>query len=314
MGENMVEAGSGENKAGAFQVQVLGGCEQADDQSVSLCQGRKVSFGEVSFLTPNTVVFGFNQSLALEVRGSEQAYQIADVRVKSVTGIEGQNCYNCEIVEIDDAALGQHHQLLKARGFPGKDHQPGGARERVPMSAGAGWPHLRESVMMLNLAVAQIESSMEDGERSVGELTQSFFHLSESLKSVYSELDSLDANDEQGQRKQDILQRMSSLQGHVTQAIMAFQFYDKLSQRLAHISTSLSDMARLVSDVSRVDDTEQWQDLKQKIKKSYSIEEEHALFEAILNGEDVHDAIRRIAAEREQKSRQREDDADIELF
>lgn len=304
----MGESSAGQGKVN-FQVTVV----TAEGES-SVCAGHELRLGQLSFLTPNTVVLAYNRSLCLHITADGVDYRIEDARVQSVTGIAGRNCYRCEIMRLDEAALLQHHRLLVDQGFPNSEETPGQSGEQVPMSAGAGWPHLRESVMMLNLAVAQIESSMEDGERSVGELTQSFFHLSESLKAVYGELDNLDAGDQQDERKREILQRMASLQGHVSQAIMAFQFYDKLSQRLAHISTSLSDMARLVSDVSRVDDIGQWQELKQKIKKSYSIEEEHALFEAILRGEDVHDAIRRIAAEREQKSRHSEANADIELF
>jgi hypothetical protein len=292
-----------------FQVIVL-----TSEGESSPCNGHDLRFGEIRFLTPNTLVLAYNQSLHLRVESDGIIYEIADARVESVNGVDGQNCYDCEIVRMDGEALSQHHKLLCQRGFPPENHKPGGDRKRVPMSAGAGWPHLRESVMMLNLAVAQIESSMEDGERSVGELTQSFFHLSENLKSVYSELNELDAAGQQDERKQGILQRMAGLQGHVSQAIMAFQFYDKLSQRLAHISKSLSDMARLVSDVSRVDDTEQWRELKDKIKKSYSIEEEHALFEAILAGEDVHDAIKRITRERAEQARKQAEEPDIELF
>jgi len=37
----------------------------------------------------------------------------------------------------------------------------------------------------------------------------------------------------------------------LNQAIMAFQFYDRLPQRLTHVANSLSSLGRLISNQSR---------------------------------------------------------------
>jgi len=292
--------------SGAFSVFVSG--ENAESQAYPGCE---LGLGEVTFVTDNTVVFALNSVVALRIDSDSESYCIQQARVEDMDGADGHNRYRCEIIQIDEYDLISHHRLVERIAAP---NEPEPTSPTTAVHESPAWPHMRESVMMLNLSVAQIESSMEDGEKSVGELTQTFFHLSASLKSVYGEMESMfaDGGDSEDARHQDVMSKMGDLQGHVNKAIMAFQFYDKLSQRLSHISWALSDMARLVSDLSRVDEEDEWKKLKEEIKKSYSIEEEHDLFDAILHGEDVRAAIKRVTRERAQKAEQSGDD--VELF
>jgi hypothetical protein len=77
----------------------------------------------------------------------------------------------------------------------------------------------------------------------------------------------------------------------VHQAIIAFQFYDKLVQRLAHVSHSLGSLSELVSDQRRIFSPYEWVGLQEKIRSRYSTVDEVAMFEAVLNGMPVQDAI-----------------------
>jgi len=297
----------GKSVSNAFSVVVA-----VDGQDAThACAGCDLSLGEIGFLTDNTVVMALNTVVSLKVASEVENYRIEQARVDDMSGEDGHNRYRCEIIQIADYDLISHHRLVEKVALP---VEPESTPESQELHESAAWPHMRDSVLMLNLAVAQIESSMEDGEKSVGELTQTFFHLSASLKSVYGEMETLfDGLADSGKgRHEELMSRMGGLQSHVNKAIMAFQFYDKLSQRLSHISWALSDMARLVSDLSRVERGEEWETLKEKIRKSYSIEEENDLFEAILHGEPVQDAIKRIAKEQEEKAAQGGDD--VELF
>lgn len=94
----------------------------------------------------------------------------------------------------------------------------------------------------------------------------------------------------------------------VRQAIIAFQFYDKLVQRLAHVGLSLGELGDLVGDRQRVDNPDQWVALQQYIKRKYSTREEVAMFEAVMQGVPVQVAIDRFMADMKDKS------DDIELF
>jgi hypothetical protein len=90
-------------------------------------------------------------------------------------------------------------------------------------------------------------------------------------------------------------------------AIIAFQFYDKLSQRLNHASNSLGSLGELIEEPGRLYSPYEWKGLQQKIKSKYTIAADKAMFEAILEGATVDEAL----AAGEQQAQQ---DDDIELF
>ena len=95
----------------------------------------------------------------------------------------------------------------------------------------------------------------------------------------------------------------------VNQAIVAFQFYDRLSQRLSHVNNGLAWLAELVGDETRAGDAQAWADLQARIRARYSMPEEIEMFEAVLlRGLTVEQAIREFMAKMSTKG------DDIELF
>ena len=89
------------------------------------------------------------------------------------------------------------------------------------------------------------------------------------------------------------------------QAIIAFQFYDKRVQRLAHVGISLGD---LVANSQRLFNPNEWVQLQQKIKMKYTTREEIAMFDAVMQGMPVQQAVDNFMAEMKEKP------DDIELF
>ena len=164
------------------------------------------------------------------------------------------------------------------------------------------WSQVIETVRMLNLAVAQIEMSMKEGEDSVDTLTGVFTNTANKVKQIEALVsDSQDANSSEVLRQcQDITQQMQY-------AILAFQFYDKLTQRLSHVSDSLNNLGCLVSDNSRLYNPNEWLGLQQDIRSKYSMPAEHEMFEKIMQGMTVQEII-------EQTPAHKHDDDDIELF
>ena len=75
------------------------------------------------------------------------------------------------------------------------------------------------------------------------------------------------------------------------QAIIAFQFYDKRVQRLAHIGISLGDLSDLVANSQRLFNPNEWVQLQQKIKVKYTTREEIAMFDAVMQGMPVQQAV-----------------------
>lgn len=171
--------------------------------------------------------------------------------------------------------------------------------ESMPMD----WSHVKETIMMLNLAVARLEHAMSDGEDSVETLADSFTSLAASISTMGTAASDLP----ESKIKDTILENWHAVSDKVHSSIMAFQFYDKLTQRLVHISKSLSEMTSLVENDERINDPYQWIGLQEMIKSKYTLDSDLAMFDAILAGKSV-DVI--LAEARETYK----EDNDIELF
>ena len=68
----------------------------------------------------------------------------------------------------------------------------------------------------------------------------------------------------------------------INQAVVSFQFYDKLVQRLSHVVHGLGDVSDLVGDRGRLFNPEEWLGLHQRFESKFSTKEERTLFEAVI--------------------------------
>ena len=168
----------------------------------------------------------------------------------------------------------------------------------------ADWCRVRETLLMLNLAVAQISGAMRDGDESVNVLTDSFTAMMGRVNAMEQAANQLPQSEEQS----IIQQNCVGMGGQMQSAVMAFQFYDKLSKRLNHLSGSLGSFAELMASPKLIHDPDAWHLLQEDIKAKYTLETDKAMFDAILNGKSVEEALQLLKPEKAA-------DADeIELF
>ena len=165
------------------------------------------------------------------------------------------------------------------------------------------WSHVKETVMMLNLSVARLEHAMTDGEDSVETLTDSFTSLAASISTMGTAASDLPDSP----IKETILRNWNAVSDKVHASIIAFQFYDKLTQRLVHISKSLSEMTALVENDKRINDPYEWKGLQEMIKSKFTLDSDIAMFDAILAGKSVTEILADARATYKE-------DNDIELF
>ena len=184
-------------------------------------------------------------------------------------------------------------------------NQPRGTTAHIP---DLNWSQVRETVLMLELAAVQIEAAMKDSNASVEMLTESFTTMAGYMRMISDTVQTLPDQGEVGVAKQNLMGVSEHVSGMVHQAIIAFQFYDKLVQRLAHVGLSLGDLSDLVADRNRLFNPAEWVDLQHKIKAKYSTRDEIAMFDAVMQGMPVQEAVERFMAEMKEKS------DDIELF
>ena len=170
------------------------------------------------------------------------------------------------------------------------------------------WSQVRETVLMLELAAGQIEAAMKDSGSSVEVLTDSFTTMAGYMRMIGDTLATLPNTGEIGEARTSLEGITDHVSGMVHQSIFAFQFYDKLVQRLDHICHSLAGLSDLVGDQSRLFNPVQWAGLQGKIRSKYSMREEVEMFEAVMAGMPVKEALEHFMTEMKDKG------DDIELF
>lgn len=173
------------------------------------------------------------------------------------------------------------------------------------------WSQVRETVLMLKLAAAQVEFSLRDGNNSVDVLANSFTSMASGINAIEESVKELS---ESGQIKDEagnsLIQQCAGVSEKMHHAIIAFQFYDKLVQRLDHVVGSLSQLGDLVGDSSSLYSPQAWHTLQENIRSRYSMKQERDLFDSLMNGEDIDTVMQRM----HELTGQVVEDDDIELF
>jgi len=174
------------------------------------------------------------------------------------------------------------------------------------------WSQLKETILMLNLAVAQIDQSMTDGDASVTTLSSSFTALATNLTDIISSSEHITDGKEDSNKMKIIIEGSATTAlDKVHHSIIAFQFYDKLSQRLDHVSQSLNDLSLLIANPEALYSPIKWQELQHSIRSKYTMEEERKMFDNVISGMPIDEALKIF---RQEKLKQQVDDDDIELF
>jgi CHAD domain-containing protein len=166
------------------------------------------------------------------------------------------------------------------------------------------WSQVRETIKLLNLSAAQVDVILQESELSVNTLTESFTDIVESMQTINNHLLALDASG----TKDEALACCSETNAKFQTAIIAFQFYDRMQQCLQHVTSNLRGLSTLVENPDRLYNPNEWHEFQNQIRSRYTMESEKMMFDAILQGKSVDDAI---AAKNALLHKQSDD---IELF
>lgn len=177
------------------------------------------------------------------------------------------------------------------------------------------WSQIRETITMLALAVAQVESSMTDGAQSVSTLTESFTRMATYVKKIRNTTTKV-TPENLDQFKKVISATAEDLEDDVQEAVIAFQFYDRISQRLEHVCNSLDRLGGLISKPESLYNPQEWTNLQNLIKSSYTMEAERIMFEHILRGHSIEEAldIYRHHFNTQEEGKDEDTGDDVELF
>ena len=153
------------------------------------------------------------------------------------------------------------------------------------------WSQVRETVRMLHLAVAQIDISLREGDDSVETLSNSFTNMASSAEKLLQNYERLVGSSENHNVVDSIKEESEKISWQIHESVVAFQFYDKLSQRLSHVSHALAALAELVNDQCRLYNPKEWIGLQGMIRSRYSMREEQEMFDLLLAGGTIEEAL-----------------------
>jgi hypothetical protein len=136
---------------------------------------------------------------------------------------------------------------------------------------------------MLGLCEAQMESALQESDKAVDALIKAFTCLVEATRSVSTLTESL-PQEIKATLASGIDDQVAAISKQMGAAVMAFQFYDKLTQRLGHVRYSLSTLALFVCDRTQSTQPDQWKRLLNTLRRLYRTEEERQIFQMIMDG------------------------------
>ncbi|HEY0941742.1 MAG TPA: hypothetical protein VGE08_16700 [Steroidobacter sp.] len=154
----------------------------------------------------------------------------------------------------------------------------------------ADWTPEQQIAQMLELCEAQMESATCESDLAVDSLVRAFSGLAETARSIKAAAAAFTPEQRAALGNLDIIKKLESIDRQMSSAVVAFQFYDKLTQRLGHVRYSLSTLALFVCDREQATQREQWRRLFTTLKRLYRTEEEKQLFQMMVEGASADEA------------------------
>jgi hypothetical protein len=166
-------------------------------------------------------------------------------------------------------------------------------------------PNTMNQVTLLQLAAAQLALSMKETEQPFNNLSRLFIDIVEGFNQIEKLLSRGEPSD-----IKHVTQLHKTTQKSVQNAIIDFQFYDRMTQRLNHIMQNIQDTIFSIENKNETDD-KQWESIFMDIEKSYTMEEEKQLYLSIRSGIGFDQAMKNLITQTFQKQDVAQE---IELF
>jgi hypothetical protein len=171
--------------------------------------------------------------------------------------------------------------------YPDSDPRRGTGAKRPDLD----WSQVRETILMLELLTGQIMAAMRDSDSSVDVLAGTFTGMAGYVHTIVETARQLPNTPEIAGQKQALGNVAEQVETMVNQAVIAFQFYDKLVQRLSHVVNGLGEVSGIIADQRKLYNPVEWAGLQDRIRAKFSTAEERALFESVMSGTPIEKAL-----------------------
>lgn len=150
-----------------------------------------------------------------------------------------------------------------------------------PPVTDSGWSPQQQTARMLALCEAQMEAATHDSDAAVDMLVKACTDMMATVAELSNKSRNCQDVVEQQNLLDEINARCTALNKDVAGAVVAFQFYDKLTQRLGHVRYSLSTLALFICDRTSSQRPEHWDKLLATLGRMYRTAEERTVFDSI---------------------------------
>ncbi len=162
-----------------------------------------------------------------------------------------------------------------------------------------------QTLKMIDLAVAQIEVAIDESNQSVRVLTDSLFTVTDKFDALEAKL--LTMKDYGDSAATSFAAECNAIVSDVKTVVVASQFYDRLSQRLHHVSSSLQSLSANLGE-SEINN-EALDSSLNETKLSYTMPEEVHIFDWIMAGKSLKEILQLSANHQTENS-----EGEIDLF
>lgn len=140
---------------------------------------------------------------------------------------------------------------------------------------------------MLILSAIQVEDMLSEADLSVDTLTESFTSIVDHMQAINKHLLTLDSCSV----RDEAIICCSETTEKIQASIIAFQFYDRMQQCLQHVTSNLKGLSELVESPDRLYNPNEWRKFQTQIRSQYTMESEKLMFDAIVEGKSIDEAI-----------------------
>lgn len=151
------------------------------------------------------------------------------------------------------------------------------------------WSQVRETVAMLYLAIGQIKTTLADSHQEIEKLTSAFTLIAGEASNIHSIAAQLVSED--SEKRDQLDQCANTIAAEVGRSVTAFQFHDRVAQKMEHVAESLKMLSDIIATPSQLYNPMAWHAVQEEIRSSYSMECERIMFEHIMKGASVEEAL-----------------------
>ena len=149
--------------------------------------------------------------------------------------------------------------------------------------------------VLARISHALIQFSLEDGDQASTDLAGAMMSMHQQLTQVEKAVDKLCGANQTNNALKAINESIKKTMQDMAEAMVALQFFDRISQRMSHAMAILQIVHGADLEM-KTDDVNQRKELLRQLYKHLTMEDERILFNAIQTGKSIQESVDKASA------------------